>query len=584
MTEKPTYEELKKKIQTLEQAESNRKRSEKQLIHSHDLMDYIISHARSAIAVFDRDLKYIYVSTRYLTDYKVKEQHVIGKHHYEVFPDLPQKWKDVHQKSLAGEVLSAEEDPYYREDGSVHWTRWECRPWYESDGSIGGIIIYNEVINEWKKIEEAFRKSEQLLSTHLLNTPIGAISWDLNFKTVEWNPAAENIFGYTKKEVIGKHVTELILPEKMKELVESVFQNILSEKGGGVHSINENITKDGRRIICDWYNTALKDVDGRSIGMASLVHDITERKQTEEALKESEERLKTILSATPDPIVIYSSQGETEYLNPAFVEVFGWTLDELRGKRIPFVPDNQKQITSEKIKELLGSGNKVQFETKRLTKRGSNIDVIISASCIKNLNNKISKLIVILKDITDQKQAKQELKLLNFKLEHEATHDPLTGAPNRRAILDRLSEELYRAKRGKLKLSIGLCDIDHFKHVNDKHGHQVGDDVLCSFVKAVQDTLRPYDLVGRYGGEEFLIVIPDLPGSTGLVEERIYERVRARIADHKMVTRSGEVGITISIGITSRSGDETADAMIAKADAALYKAKENGRNQLAFAD
>ena len=184
MAQKPTYEELKKKIQTLEQAESNRKRSEKQLIHSHDLMDYIISHARSAIAVFDRDLKYIYVSTRYLTDYKVKEQHVIGKCHYDVFPDLPQKWKDVHQKSLAGEVLSAEEDPYYREDGSVHWTRWECRPWYESDGSIGGIIIYNEVINEWKKIEETLRKSEQLLSTHLLNTPIGAISWDLNFKTV----------------------------------------------------------------------------------------------------------------------------------------------------------------------------------------------------------------------------------------------------------------------------------------------------------------------------------------------------------------------------------------------------------------
>jgi len=583
MARKLTYEELKKKIQKLEQAESNRKRREKQLIHSHDLMDYIISHARSAIAVFDRNLKYIYVSTRYIADYKVKEQHLIGKHHYEVFPDLPQKWKDVHQRSLAGEVLSAEEDPYYRKDGSVHWTRWECRPWYESDGSIGGIIIYNEVINEWKKIKEEFRKSEQLLSNHLLNTPIGAISWDLNFKTVEWNPAAETIFGYTKEEVIGKHVTELILPEKMKELVENVFQNILSEKGG-VHSINENITKDGRRIICDWYNTALKDVDGRSIGMASLVNDITERKQTEEALKESEERLKTILSATPDPIVIYSNQGETEYLNPAFVEVFGWSLDELKGKRIPFVPDDQEQITSENTKELLDSGNKVQFETQRLTKRGSSIDVIISASCIKNLNNKTSKLIIILKDITEQKQAKQELKLLNLKLKHEATHDPLTGAPNRRAILDRLREELGRAKRGKLKLSIGLCDIDHFKHINDKYGHQVGDDVLCSFVKAVQDTLRPYDLVGRYGGEEFLIVIPDLPGSTGLVEERIYERVRTRIADHKMVTRSRKVGITISIGITSRSGDETADAMIAKADAALYRAKENGRNQLAFAD
>jgi diguanylate cyclase (GGDEF)-like protein len=256
-------------------------------------------------------------------------------------------------------------------------------------------------------------------------------------------------------------------------------------------------------------------------------------------------------------------------------------LDELQGKHIPFVPDDQKQITSEKLKELFDSGDNVRFETKRLTKDGSSIDVIISTSCIKDLNDEISKLVVILMDITYQKQAKKELKLLNLRLEHEATHDPLTGAPNRRAILDRLSKELVRAKRRNTKLSIGLCDIDHFKHVNDKYGHQAGDDVLCSFVKAIQNTLRPYDLVGRYGGEEFLLVIPD---SIGSGEEGIYERVRATIAEHKMVTRSGEVSITISIGIASSRGDETADVMIATADAALYRAKENGRNQLAFAD
>ena len=166
-------------------------------------------------------------------------------------------------------------------------------------------------------------------------------------------------------------------------------------------------------------------------------------------------------------------------------------------------------------------------------------------------------------------------------MEYEASQDPLTGALNRRAILDILSKELIRAKRRNTKLSIGLCDIDHFKLVNDKHGHQVGDDVLCSFVKAIQNTLRPYDLVGRYGGEEFLLVMPD---SIGSVEGGICERVREKIADYKMITRSGEVSITISIGITSSRGDETADAMIAAADAALYRAKENGRNQLAFAD
>ncbi|MHC4784028.1 MAG: PAS domain-containing protein, partial [Planctomycetota bacterium] len=161
MLKKPTYEELEKRVQKLEQAESELKRSEEQLIHTHDLMDYIISHARSSIAVHDKDLKYIYVSKRYLEEYKVKEQNLIGRHHYEVFPDLPQKWRDVHQRSLAGEVLSAEEDPYYREDGSVDWTHWECRPWYEPAGSIGGIVIYTEVINERKKVEEALRESEE---------------------------------------------------------------------------------------------------------------------------------------------------------------------------------------------------------------------------------------------------------------------------------------------------------------------------------------------------------------------------------------------------------------------------------------
>jgi two-component system, sensor histidine kinase and response regulator len=114
----------------------------------------------------------------------------------------------------------------------------------------------------------------------------------LNFKTVEWNPAAETIFGYTKEEAMGKHVAELIILEDMKELVEGIFQNMLSGKGGDAHSINENITKDGRRITCDWYNTVLKDADGMSTGMASLVNDITERIHAEKELFDTNQQLK----------------------------------------------------------------------------------------------------------------------------------------------------------------------------------------------------------------------------------------------------------------------------------------------------
>ncbi len=167
---------------------TQRKQMENALANSYKLLRSVVEHTRSAVAVHDKDLNYIYVSQRYLDDYKVKEKDIIGKHHYAVFPDLPQKWRDVHQKALNGEISSAEDDPYYKEDGTVEWTRWECRPWYEADGSIGGIIIYTEVITDRKQAEETLLKAKEAaeaanqskseflaIMSHELRTPLNAV-------------------------------------------------------------------------------------------------------------------------------------------------------------------------------------------------------------------------------------------------------------------------------------------------------------------------------------------------------------------------------------------------------------------------
>ena len=162
-------------------------------------------------------------------------------------------------------------------------------------------------------------------------------------------------------------------------------------------------------------------------------------------------------------------------------------------------------------------------------------------------------------------------------LAHQATHDALTGILNRRAILDRLSRELARALRQGGRLSIGMCDIDHFKKINDSLGHQAGDEVLVAFARCLQAGLREYDHVGRYGGEEFLIIATGLPGQK---DDGLYERLRQEVAASEVKTRAGNVSLTVSIGVAEGTGQSTVDRLIADADAALYQAKAAGRNRV----
>ena len=165
-------------------------------------------------------------------------------------------------------------------------------------------------------------------------------------------------------------------------------------------------------------------------------------------------------------------------------------------------------------------------------------------------------------------------------LAHQAMHDPLTGIFNRRAILTQLSKELSRARREDGRLSVGMYDLDHFKKINDTLGHPAGDEVLVAFTRCIQAHLRDYDSIGRYGGDEFLVIAI---GARGQAIESLYERLRARVAATEIVTNSGNVSLTISIGVAQGTGQSTAEALIAAADAALYRAKAEGRNRVVHA-
>ncbi|NLV40411.1 MAG: diguanylate cyclase [Candidatus Hydrogenedentes bacterium] len=165
-------------------------------------------------------------------------------------------------------------------------------------------------------------------------------------------------------------------------------------------------------------------------------------------------------------------------------------------------------------------------------------------------------------------------------LHHLAVHDSLTGVFNRRAILERLEQEVARAAREGGRLFVGMCDLDHFKGINDTLGHQAGDDVLAVFTRRITAKLRVYDSVGRYGGEEFLVITP----AGGKPDPRcIYERLRAEVERAPIPTRAGDVSLTVSIGVADGSGKSTVDGLVEAADRALYRAKAQGRNRVILA-
>jgi len=204
------------------EARVSERRALRKLTHSHTLMNYVISHARSAIAVHDRNLNYLYVSEEYLRSYDIETGEVIGRHHYDVFPDLPEKWREVHQRSLQGEIVSAEDDVFERADGQVLWTRWESRPWYEDDGSIGGIIINTEVTSRTERLNRILAANRSFFTTLLRTMSEGFLVLDSNGRILEANEKAREITGYRYEQLIGAMIHDIAVSSDDDGLLQSL--------------------------------------------------------------------------------------------------------------------------------------------------------------------------------------------------------------------------------------------------------------------------------------------------------------------------------------------------------------------------
>jgi len=281
---------------------------EKALKESEENMRYIIKHDPNAIAVYDCNLHYIAVSERYLHDYNVKEENIIGKHHYEVFPEMPQRWKDVHQRCLAGAIECDDDDYFDRPDGSVTYNRWECRPWYRVNGEIGGIITYTEVTTERKKAENALKETNNKLVQAQRVAKIG--SWENSLVTndLQWSEEMYHILGFPPNTSINlKEAARIFPPEEIVRFQQAVSNAI--DKDAPYSMDYKIIRLDGSvRYIHD-EGEVVRDDQGQAISMIGTTQDITERKLAEKKLNHIT-RMYALLSQINHAIVQIKDQDE----------------------------------------------------------------------------------------------------------------------------------------------------------------------------------------------------------------------------------------------------------------------------------
>jgi PAS domain S-box-containing protein len=263
------------------------KRTEEALRESEGRFRLLVEHAPAAIAMLDNDMRYLATSRRWLEDFRLEPEDIIGRSHYEIFPEVPNRWREVHQRCLAGAIERCEEDTFPRPDGTLQWIRWEIRPWRHDTGEIGGIIIFSEDISERKRAEEALRAKAEEVSDLYNNAPWGYHSLDKDGVFIRINDTELKWLAYSRGEIVGKmKFTDIIKAEGLKNFQTNFA--ILKERGWVRDLEFEYVRKDGTLVPVLLSATALLDRAGNFVMSRSTVFDISERKQLEAQLRQAQ--------------------------------------------------------------------------------------------------------------------------------------------------------------------------------------------------------------------------------------------------------------------------------------------------------
>ncbi len=393
---------------------------------------------------------------------------------------------------------------------------------------------------------------------------------------LSWNKGAERLFGYSAHEMIGQPIYTIVPPERRTELASSMRR--VTEKQRIEHFETVRKRKDGQLIDVSVTISPVKDASGKIVGASTIARDITARKHMEEQLRQSEQRFRALIEQSADAIVLIDTQGRVLYISPSTTRILGYMPEELIGRKVLEMihPDDWETIRAVLAAIVQELGKSLSAEFRARCKDGT-FRWMEGTGTNLLADPNIGAIVGNYRDITERKQIEERQRVLQERILALATTDPITTLPNHRALVTRLDQELERAHHYERPCSLLFLDLDHFKALNDGYGHAVGDALLCKFADLVQTQLRGMDTMGRWGGEEFVVILPELS-----VEHTLHlaEAIRTTVATHTF-RLGGGIHLTCSIGLASYPlHAQERESLLRTADQAMYGAKRFGRNQV----
>ena len=538
-----------------------------------EFVETVLNGMHDAISVIDaHDFRIVDVNTAFLSDIGMTRDEVIGKTCHEVTrrssvtcsaPDNPCPLCDT----VKLDKYTTHEHVHYRSDGRKIHAEVSTNPIRDNSGQVVRVIHVSRDITARKAAEMEMRK----LSTAVEKAADMIVITDKRGIIEYVNPAFETVTGYTREEAIGK--TPRILKSGLhgEEFYRELWDTILS--GNIYRNVFVNRKKNGELYYDECTITPMRDQHNVITHFIATAKVITDRIMAENALRESEERMRTITQMAADAIVMIDATGAVSFWNPAAEKLFEYSTEEALGMDLHkiIVPRRHYDDFRKGFAVFAKTGEgAVVDKTLEMTARrqdGTEFPVEISISGIRTKEE--WHAVGIIRDITERKQAEERLREF-------AEKDSLTGLLNRRKFYEVLEQERERAARYARSLSLIMFDVDRFKAVNDTYGHAAGDKVLKKIASLVTDHIRKADIIGRIGGEEFAVLATETAAGSALaLAEKIRYAVEMTAHDH--------VGtITVSIGVSTYDNGLTLDEFVRRADEALYTAKNNGRNRVEY--